>query len=263
MTERKLKPREQWLVVALAAAALVMWYLVFPLRAHRAAADKATWRADRAAAEIEGFAAAVRQGRRAPSQRTIDRLAAELATLRDERTAVEARLAELGAPRSTTSVGAGDRGAPETLEEINLDLSALARRCGANIVDNVPLQEGKVRELLAARRRATDRSSGSGDTDRISPPRASGRGTIQTQSPAATPTGTDNLLPADPSRCTFRRLTMETSFQGMCAFAEGLIAFSPRLVLLGFTVNTADPSVPRNASISPAPLEVELIWVLL
>lgn len=220
MSLRKPNPREQAMLFLLVLVALVTGYMVFHYQKKTKTLDQLRSRTEMAEAAMEGLSASKES---APDLRPIE---ARLQDLWGKKKKLIEKIATLGGePFACVEA--------KQVEDLNLDISSLAKLCGVDLIENIPLTE---QDLI--RIQTSDKQRAVLAMERSFP---------------------SLVMDQDPWRLPLRKITMLTSYNGFRAFIAGFSRLSSRIVIMNFKATRyfQDPAQPLASG-----LRIELTWVI-
>jgi hypothetical protein len=221
MNVRKPSSREQTMLFLLVLTALITGYLVWPFQKHIKTLDHLEARASIASADLESIAIGKVE---TPDMGSME---ARLPALRQEKERLGKRILTLG----------GDPFRPceaKRVEDFNLEIASLARMCGVEVIENIPVPESEIKRFDLGQPREYDSKN------------------------EAFPSF---LLPEDPRDLPLRKITMFTSYAGFRAFIEGFCRLSSRVVIVRFKAANHFPDTAQPMA-TPFGLRIELTWMI-
>ncbi|MHC4932684.1 MAG: hypothetical protein ACYTGV_10900 [Planctomycetota bacterium] len=210
---RRLTPREHALLIAALLVVVAMGFGLFRVRPKGAAAGRVDQEAEIARTRLAGVNWPRPSGEPEPLERELSELRRQAAEYEAALKLQEARFVSLGGPGE--------------MEELRLQISALADRCGVRIVENVICPRTKVRAYLGSR-----------------------AGPTEAERPAAKLVRF--LAMGEPYSLTTREVTLDAPYGGLRDFLTGLAELDKRIVVMRFRIeanaNTRRGTPPLRAS---------------
>ncbi|MHC4222558.1 MAG: hypothetical protein ACYSX0_15695 [Planctomycetota bacterium] len=213
----RLTPREHALLIAALLVVVAMGYGLFRVRPMGAESGRIDQAAEIARTRLEGLNWPRPAGEPEPLKRELEEVREQIAEHETALKFQEARFVSLGGPGE--------------MEELRLQISALADRCGVRIVENVICPRTKVRAFLGSR-----------------------AGLTKTERPAARLVRF--LAMGEPYSLTTREVTLDAPYGGLRDFLKGLAELEKRIVVMRFRIETN-----KNARPHTPPLRARFLLV--